>query len=370
MGLSAFIRENIEAILNEWQAFAASVPSAKDMNRRELRNDAQEILLAIARDIDTLQTSEQQSQKSKGRQPRPDTSDTAAESHALARFASGFDIKEMVSEYRALRASVIRLWVACAPETASGSLDELTRFNEGIDQALTESVVRFSDQVDDSRQLFMGVLGHDLRTPLQVIVQSTAYLNRSALPEKQQQAVAQVDRSARQVTRMVEDLLDVTRTRFGGSLPVKPQPMDASTVLHAVAAEFNALHPARDLRLEVEGDLKGTWDAGRLHQLLSNLVRNAFQHGDPSTKVSMRAYAEPHCVTFCVHNFGEPIPPPLLPQVFEPLKRGSSRVDSDGKAGLGLGLYIALGIAQAHRGTLRVESTRDDGTTFVACLPR
>ena len=367
MGMAAFIRENIEAILNEWQQFAAAIPAAKEMNRVELRDDAQEMLLAIAADIDNWQSSEQQSQKAKGRQHRPDTSDTAAEAHALARFASGFDIKEMVSEYRALRSSVVRLWVAGGP-AARGAVNELTRFNEGIDQALTESVVRFSDQVDESRELYIGVLGH-LRTPLQVIVQSTAYLSRSELPEKQQQAVAQIDRGARQVTQMVEDLLDVMRTRFGGSLPVNPQPMDASTVLHAVATEFNALHPARDLRLEVEGDLRGTWDAGRLHQLLSNLVRNAVEHGDPSTRLSVRAWAESHSVTFSVHNFGEPIPPSLLPHVFEPL-RGSARVDTDGKAGLGLGLYIALGIVQAHRGTLRVESTRDHGTTFVACLPR
>jgi hypothetical protein len=166
MGLAAFIRENVEAILNEWQEFAASVPSAKEMNRRELRNDAQEILLAIAADIDNSQSLKQQSQKSKGRQQRLDSSDTAAESHALARFASGFDIKEMVSEYRALRGSVVRLWVARAADADTGTLDELTRFNEGIDQALSESVVRFSDQVDESRQLYMGVLGHDLRTPL------------------------------------------------------------------------------------------------------------------------------------------------------------------------------------------------------------
>jgi signal transduction histidine kinase len=338
--------------------------------RCELRNDAQDILLAIARDIDNPQSLEQQSQKSKGRQHRLDTSDTAAESHALARFASSFDINEMVSEYRALRGSVIRLWVARAPQAAGGTLDGLTRFNEGIDQALTESVVRFSDQVDESRELYMSVLGHDLRTPLQVIVQSTAYLSRSRLQENQQKAIVQVERSARQVTQMVEDLLDVTRIRFGGSLPVNPQPMDANTVLHAVAAEFDALHPARDLRVQVEGDLKGTWDAGRLHQMLTNLVRNAFQHGDASTRVSVRAFAESHSVTFSVHNFGEPIPLALLPQVFEPLKRGSARTDTHGKTGLGLGLYIAAGLAQAHRGTLRVESTRDHGTTFVACLPR
>ena len=322
MGLSAFIRENIEAILNEWQEFAASIPSAKEMNRGELRNDAQEILLAIARAIDNSQSLEQQSQKSKGQQHRLDTFDTAAESHGLARFASGFDIKEMVSEYRALRGSVVRLWVARAPDAATGTLDELTRFNEGIDQALTESVVRFSDQVDESRQLYMGVLGHDLRTPLQVIVHSTTYLNRSELQEKQQKAVALIERSARQVTQMVEDLLDVTRTRFGAVLPVNPQPMDASTVLHAVSIEFNALHPTRDLRLEVEGELKGIWDAGRLHQMLSNLVRNAFQHGDSSTRVTVRAFAESHSVTFSVHNFGEPIPPALLPHVFEPLNVG------------------------------------------------
>jgi signal transduction histidine kinase len=155
----------------------------------------------------------------------------------------------------------------------------------------------------------MGVLGHDLRTPLQVIVHSTTYLNSSGLQEKQQKAVALIERSARHVTQMVEDLLDVTRTRFGAALPVDPQPMDASTVLHAVATEFKALYPTRNLVLEVEGELTGIWDSGRLHQMLSNLVRNAFQHGDSSTTVTVRGCHESHSVTFSVHNLGEPIPP-------------------------------------------------------------
>src|SRR5688572_16471447 len=176
MTLSQFIRDNIEAILMEWEQFATTIPSAAGMDTRALRNDAKKILLAIALDMETAQNGEEQWIKSKGLKVRSGDKDTDATTHASGRFIDGFSLNEMVSEYRALRASVIRLWLAQPTAETKDRLFELIRFDEGIDEALTESIRRFADQLNHSRELFMGMLGHDLRTPLQVILQSSRML--------------------------------------------------------------------------------------------------------------------------------------------------------------------------------------------------
>ena len=198
MTLSQFIRDNMEAILNEWQEFAASIPSAAGMDVRGLRDDAENILLAIALDMESAQSIEEQSAKSRGSdRRRGGKTDTAAEMHGGTRFVEGFNLKEMVSEYRALRASVIRQWLVTPAAGQQDRLYELIRFNEGIDQALTESIARFSDRLDRSRELFMGVLSHDLRTPVHVIRQSVPLLLRSSgNTQQQREAASYIDRSS------------------------------------------------------------------------------------------------------------------------------------------------------------------------------
>jgi signal transduction histidine kinase len=184
--LATFILANMEDIMREWQKFAATVLSAKGMDRKGLRNDAEWILTTIARDMQTSQSRSQQEAKSKDtRPPRKDAAETAAEAHGAQRFVSGFDLNEMVSEYRALRASVVRLWTANCKTDEVQLVEELTRFNEGIDQALSESIRYFAGQLDRSRELFMGILGHDLRTPLHVIQASAERLLRSHANEEQ-----------------------------------------------------------------------------------------------------------------------------------------------------------------------------------------
>lgn len=371
MRLPPFIRNNMEAILDEWQQFAASIPSGRALDRRALRNDAQRILAAIAVDMETSQTDEEQAKKSKGLKPiRVVASlDTPAESHATSRFAEGFELEEMASEYRALRASVIRLWLASITRVDKRTLYELTRFNEGIDQALTESIARFAYRVNESRELFMGVLGHDLRTPLHVILQSVAHLKKPETPSRRHAGMVEhIEDSAERIKQMVDDLLDVTRTRLGGSLPLAPQSADVGAVCRAVVAEFEILYPGRDIQLQTQGDLNGVWDAARLTQLVSNLVRNAIQHGDAASPVTVSAISVEDSVLLKVHNFGEPIPEPLLAHIFEPLKRGISRAEK--RDNLGLGLYIARTIALAHHGAIRVESSREGGTAFTVSLPR
>jgi signal transduction histidine kinase len=373
MTLSQFIRHNMEAILNEWQQFAETIPSAGGMDARALRNDAKQILLAIALDMESLQSGEEQAVKSMGRKARSnDRDDTAAESHGGTRFFDGFTLNEMVSEYRALRATVVRLWLANPVAEKQDGLDQLIRFQEGIDQALTESIERFSHRLNRSRELFMGILGHDLRTPLQVILQSTPVLLKSlGTAEQQRAATSRIERSAQYISSMVGDLLDVARTRLGATLPLDPEPMDADAVCQRVVQDLRELYPNRDIRYEVSGDLNGVWDAVRVNQLLSNLVRNALQHGDASAPVTVRAIGEPERTVFEVHNSGKPIPPTIMPHLFEPLVHGNRSSDMHANSGsMGLGLYIAYTIAKAHRGTLTAESSREHGTLFTACLPR
>lgn len=370
MTLPEFIRENIEPILAEWEQFAISIPSASGMDTHALRDDAKQILLAIALDMETAQSGEEQSTKSKGRKLANGDKPTDATNHGSDRYLGGFSIKEMVSEYRALRASVVRLWLVQPVVKSEEHLFELIRFNEGIDQALTESVGRFADQLDQSRELFMGMLGHDLRTPLQVILQSTRILTKAS-GDLQEQAARHIDRSARNIKGMVEDLLDVARTRLGASMPLEPQPTDAAVVCRQLVQDLRSIYPGRDILFEVDGDLNGVWDPSRLNQLLTNLVRNAVQHGDAASSITVRARGDDGHAIFEVHNFGEPIPSSKIPLIFEPLVQGDKNAEVRAQPeNLGLGLYIARTIAKAHSGTLSAESSRDKGTLFRARLPR
>jgi signal transduction histidine kinase len=373
--LATFILANMEDIMREWQKFAATVLSAKGMDRKGLRNDAEWILTTIARDMQTSQSRSQQEAKSKDtRPPRKDAAETAAEAHGAQRFVSGFDLNEMVSEYRALRASVIRLWTASCKIDEVQLVEELTRFNEGIDQALSESIRYFAGQLDRSRELFMGVLGHDLRTPVHVIQASAERLLRThANAEQQQQLGRYVRDSANQITTMLSDLLDTVRTQLGGSLPLQLAEVDISDVCTAVVEQFRVLHPQRELQCNVPAGLRGSWDEIRVRQLLTNLLRNAIQHGAADSPITLSAKLQNESVVVSVHNLGAPIPPELLVNIFEPLRRGDAQQSVDHQRmdsfSMGLGLYIAATIAQAHQGSIKVESTQEQGTTFRTELP-
>jgi signal transduction histidine kinase len=367
MTLPEFIIRNMELILGEWEKFARTIPAAEGMDTKALRDHAEKMLKAFARDLVQSQSAEQQAAKSKGRAPQPlCKDDTAATSHGTDRFVEGFDLKALVSEYRALRATVTRLWT---PEVCpEGREKQLARFNEAVDQALHESVLRYSDEVNRARELFLGVIGHDLRTPLGAILLSAQYLLQAdGLSGEHIKATAVIHRSGTRIQKMLSDLLDVTRTRLGGGLPVAPKAMDVSRTAKHVAEEAHAFHPTRTVVFAATGDCRGTWDEIRLYQLLSNLVENALRHGAAETPVKVEAVGSADEVQIAVHNDGAPIPQSEMRRIFEPMKQaedGSSRAE-----GLGLGLYIARAIATAHHGAIDVESTKEKGTTFTLRLP-
>jgi signal transduction histidine kinase len=233
MRLHDFILANREQILAEWETFARTcAPASATMDVAALRDHANAMLTVIAADLGNPQSGNEQSEKSKGRaRDTGSTVATAAEEHGSGRAESGFTVEQMVAEYRALRASVIRLWTREQGELKSGDIEDLTRFNEAIDQALAESVSEFNENVENAKEMFLAILGHDLRTPLGAIYTSAAFmLDIGELAEPHRSLTARIARSATRTIDMVGDLLDFTRSRLGGGIPVVRAEMDLAKV--------------------------------------------------------------------------------------------------------------------------------------------
>ena len=374
MRLADFIENNTEAILAEWVTFAETCgPAGGRMDLEGLRDHAVEMLTNIVADLRTPQTGAEQAHKSKGGADSGphDDDDTAAEVHGADRAESGFSAGEMVSEYRALRASVIRLWTKASGTLTGDDLEDLTRFNEAIDQALAESVTRYTHDIDRSREMFIAILGHDLRSPLNAVTMASQFmLDSSELVEPNLTLVTRTLRSARRMNQMVGDLLDFTRSRLGSGVPVSRAAMDLGQEVANAVDEVRAAHPEASIELEKSGDLEGNWDSARMGQVMTNLLNNAVQHGSTNTPISVMVEGHADDVVIRVHNRGPAIPAADLPEIFSPFKRLRRGEPATASSNLGLGVYIVERVVTAHGGSIDVASTDDDGTTFIVRLPR
>ena len=385
MRLAEFILRNTESILGEWEAFARGIAPGAEMGSLALRDHAADILVATARDMGSAQNAAERAAKSKGHGnaagartgngdgPAALGLNGASDLHAIDRLGNGFNLQEVVSEYRALRASVLRLWHESSPEPHATDVDDVTRFSESIDQSVAKAVSSYTQRVDQARDLFLAILSHDLRNPLNSIAMSAQLLPHLGAPVPEAVGVAsQIATNAQVMARMIGDLLDYTRTRLGAGMPVAPAPMDAGALCRELYDEFRTAHPGREMRFACDGDLTGDWDADRLRQAVSNLLGNAVQHGDEAAPVELTVTGEPAELLVAVHNGGTPIPPGELPNIFNPLVRGSSAAHpkQNRPGSIGLGLYIAREVARSHGGRVDVTSTAGAGTTFTVRLPR
>ena len=376
MRLAEFIETKREAIMADWEEFARTcTPASGVMDIVALRDHASEMLTVIADDLKTPQGHVAQAQKSKGQAPDDDTAGaTAAEEHGAGRAESGFTVEQMVSEYRALRASVIRLWTKEEGTLKTENLDDLTRFNEAVDQSLAESVSRYTQDLDRSKEMFLAILGHDLRNPLNAIIMSASFmLEMRELREPNLTLTSRIAKSAHRMNRMVGDLLDFTRSRLGGIIPVTRKDMSMEKSVRDVVEEIAAAHPHRTITVESRGDTRGEWDCARINQVMTNLTGNALEHGSVGTAVSISLQGEGDQVRIAIHNRGPAIPPRQLRGIFNPMKTQQSLKGgpSSGPTGhLGLGLYIADRIVCAHKGRIDVDSSEAQGTTFTVHLPR
>ncbi|WP_035970864.1 sensor histidine kinase [Caballeronia grimmiae] len=367
------MRDEVDAIVDEFAEFARShLRSASRLSEHELRDTAAELLNHIAEDMDARQSELERSSKSRGDSPLNAPSLVGdAQSHAQGRLAESFSLNEMVSEYRALRASVMRRWREAGVADPVTALEEAVRFNEAIDQALTESIAWFTAERDRSRELLSGVIAHDLRTPLGAIAMSAQFLVRSeALRDAETRAAGRIVSSAGIMAKMVSDLLDFAQVRMGGHLSISPARMSLSELCTDAVTELRAFHPERSIELDIKDTIDGHWDRDRVRQMISNLVENAVGHGAAEAPVKVSAVRSGAHVQLAVHNFGEPIPPVHQSSIFSPL----TRLSKDGERsrrpnGIGLGLFIVMEIAEAHGGSVSVISDREAGTTFTVSLP-
>ena len=374
MRLADFILANCDTILEEWESFARTcTPASTAMDVSALRDHAAQMLGVIAEDLATPQSGREQAEKSQGRAPPEAVSGgSAAERHGAGRAESGFTVVQMVAEYRALRASVIRLWAKEQGHLGPEDIEDLTRFNEAIDQSLAESVVRFNQDVEKAKETFLAILGHDLRTPLGAIGTSAAFmLETGELEEPHRTLAGRIAVSAKRTIGMVGDLLDFTRGHLGGGIPIARGRMSLGKVVHDVVDEIAAAHPDRQIRVDARAETSGEWDAARLGQAISNLVGNAVQHGAKGTTVTVAVRAEGPDAVVAVHNRGTVIPPQRIDGIFNPMRtrEKSTEAARGPTSSLGLGLYIAERIVCAHGGRIEVESSEERGTTFTIRLP-
>jgi signal transduction histidine kinase len=225
-----------------------------------------------------------------------------------------------------------------------------------------------SDRIKFEQQL-IGIVSHDLRSPISAILMSTQLLLRRVdLDEKLTKVVARIQSSAERTNRMIRDLLDFTQARLGGGLKVERVTADLEDIVWHAVEEVKLSHSERDISFSAEKLPSGEWDADRISQVVINLVSNAVKYSPASTPVRVRVNREDSVAQLSVHNTGAPISPALLPLLFEPLQRGGHGVDKSGRS-IGLGLYIVDQIVRAHGGSVSARSTAEDGTTFAVRLP-
>ncbi len=228
-------------------------------------------------------------------------------------------------------------------------------------QQLTEAV--------EFRERMMGILGHDLRNPLGAItLVGDLLLRGDDLSDRAREKMLRIRRSADRMKEMIDTLLDFTRLRFLGEVPIAPVPADLADISRTTIDEMRVVWPDRPIDLEVHGDSHGEWDPVRMSQTLSNLLGNAIAHGDRGAPVRVSVDGDGPDVELKVHNDGQPIPADLMRVLFQPFRRGE--IQDRSPHGLGLGLYIVDQIVRAHEGSIGVESTTEAGTTFTVHLPR
>jgi PAS domain S-box-containing protein len=221
----------------------------------------------------------------------------------------------------------------------------------------------------DFRERMMGILGHDLRNPLGTVIMAADLLLRGQeLPATGRSQLVRLRRAAGRMQEMIDTLLDFTRARFMGSVPVSRVPGDLAEISRGAIEEMHLAWPDYAIELEVRGDARGEWDPARMSQTITNLVTNALSYGRDRASVHVTIEGDTREVDVKVHNHGQPIAAEAIPMLFEPFRRGVPEDRSPG--GLGLGLYIVKQIVEAHDGSIGVESTEQAGTTFTLHLPR
>ncbi|HUR19525.1 MAG TPA: HAMP domain-containing sensor histidine kinase, partial [Vicinamibacterales bacterium] len=315
MRLADFILAHIEPILGEWEAFARHIwPTGATVEPPELRDHAHAILRATAFDMQAAQTSAQQAEKAKGAGRPWDESGPLARAssfHGTGRAMSGFDLWAVIAEYRALRASVLRLWRESGPTPDLRDVDDVTRFNESIDESLTDAVRSYAHQAERDRaallaseqaarmeaeaanrakDMFLATLSHEMRTPLNAIVGWLSLLRHEDAEAKHfREGLVVIERNTKAQMHLIDDLLDVSRI-VSGKLRLDIAPCELADVINAGVNAVRPAAEARGITVDVQMDplARGaSCDGGRIQQVVWNLVSNAVKFTPKGGRVAV-----------------------------------------------------------------------------------
>jgi signal transduction histidine kinase len=246
---------------------------------------------------------------------------------------------------------------------------EVTRFNEAIDEAIAESVSHYANEVERWRNIFLGVLGHDLRNPLTAIVLTAEMISRMAVDAPITIAAQRLIRNGEHMRELLDKLLVYNRAQMGAGFAVEKEDVDLA---HACREEIEVLQaslPGMRIHFQAPESLRGLFDAGRIREVLSNLVVNAHKYGERGGEIRVELRDEGGGAELSVSNAGDPIDRETLDLMFEPLRRGGASGGEWEHVSLGLGLFVAKEIVQGHGGNIRADSS-DGTTTFKLHLPR
>jgi PAS domain S-box-containing protein len=223
-------------------------------------------------------------------------------------------------------------------------------------------------RIQEFQERFLGILGHDLRNPLASIDMGAAVLRQRSQDPATIRILDRMHSSSVRMSRMIAQILDLTRARLTGGLTLHRKPMNLRDMLARIIEELSAVHPSQTVELRCVS-LQGLWDPDRLEQVFSNLIGNALLYGDPATPVTVDGRIEGGVVSVAVYNQGPPIPEEMQPTIFSPFRRGERDSRTAKTTGLGLGLYISREVAVAHGGDIELRSSSAEGTTFRITLP-
>lgn len=367
MRLERYIRDHPETIIADWNAFARQqLPAAASMSDLALRDNVQEILLAIADDLAKPESEAARHVKSHG---GADLTSTAAAVHGVLRHASGFSLKQLHAEFRALRASVLRLWLQQQAGLPAEDSEQIVRFNEAVDQATAESIVSYEMRMDNTRDLYLAILGHDLRSPLAAVEAVGELLGRPEIDGRvREQIVTILRRSTDAMRAMVDDLMEYARAKLGGGIHISKHDVALRPICESIIEEVRIAHPSFRFLLEAKASVPIHADAARLRQAIGNLLNNAADHADVQIPVLTRVERRGRMAYVHISSGGT-IPPERLVTLFDPFHALGEGKEKSGRSHLGLGLFIAHEIARAHGGDIRVKSDTASGTVFSLEIP-